>query len=218
MGKAIIKENFGLGYYKIELVIARDQVDAELLGLNNKLTELNSKYPTGDEEKDNEFKIAIASVQRRIAYLEEKLPENLFMNAFCVDYSDSLAIDPEVGTIEAARTYVQILNNEVEGEYESTYGIWIRPGFSDNAAYNAERDGIVNPPINQNPWQLFYNEAMTPGTQKWKPRYRYGLITRIDGDYCDVLLEDLVHLTDDKTEIDIDQEIDLSAANGFMSQ
>ena len=51
---------------------------------------------------------------------------------------------------------------------------------------------------------------MLPGAQKWKPRYRRGVITAIDGDTCDLTLTDLVYLTEEKAAIDIDQTLELT--------
>lgn len=209
MGKAIIKENRGGGSYLIELVIARDRVDAEILGLDNKLTELNAKYPSGDEEKDKELKIAITACQKRLAYLNEHVPENVQMSANCVDFVDDLAVDSVVGTIEIARSQTQVWKIGEDKPYQYTSGIWIRPGYSDQAVYNAVRDGILNPPINQNPWQLYWNWAMMPPSQKWKPRYRRAIINNLSGDYADITLTDLVYLTEDLAEIDIDQTLSL---------
>jgi hypothetical protein len=62
------------------------------------------------------------------------------------------------------------------------------PGY-DNAAFVIGTDCKEGGTKDMKPSGAFYNLAMFPGTQKWKPTHRYGQITAIDGDTCSVTLE-----------------------------
>ncbi|MFK5952471.1 MAG: hypothetical protein QM498_05375, partial [Desulfobacterium sp.] len=124
-------------------------------------------------------KIAILSMQKlsiekRKQYLENKMPADKTVSAWCADLTEDLS--GEIGTVE------------IPGE--STY-IQIQPGYENNAAYDLDRDGQLLPAVVSTPAQTFYNLAMLPGWQKWKPLFRYGTITAIDGDTADITLENI---------------------------
>lgn len=211
MGKGIIKANNGGGSYTVEIVFDRARIDAELAKLAENRQKLEDKLYTGTPAQDDLLRLQIAAIDKRVAYINEHAPENVTWPATCVDYTDDLEIDSVVGTIEIARRYNQVWKGtDEETPYLYTAGYWIRPGFTDKAAYNATRDGILNPTVNQSPASVYWNLAMMPGAMKWKPRYRRGVITSIDGNYCDLTLTDLVYLTEEKAEIDIDQTLELT--------
>jgi hypothetical protein len=65
----------------------------------------------------------------------------------------------------------------------------IQPGYDGNAVYDSARDGQLTPTLAMTPAAAFYNLAMLPGWQKWKPTYRYGTITAVDGDLANVTLD-----------------------------
>lgn len=91
---------------------------------------------------------------------------------WCADLTEDLSGD--VGIIE------------IPGEQQS----WnILPGYFNEAPYNAQRDGHILPAVVGTPAGVFWNLAMLPGWQKWKPTFRYGVITAKNGDECDVALE-----------------------------
>lgn len=94
--------------------------------------------------------------------------------AWCADLTEDLAADTEVGTIE------------INGEADT---IIIHPGYDGAAVYDQDRDGQLQPPELSTAAQAFYNYAMLPGWQKWKPTYRVGTITALDGDTCTVALD-----------------------------
>lgn len=210
MGKGIIKQNKGNGLYDVELVLARDRVDLEIKILGEKKNEILKKLYVGPwtpqrQKNDDLILLQVAAIDKRIVFLNEKLPANRTVELYCADYTEDISVDAEVGTIELARREFQILKpGEGEG-YSASYGIMVKPGFSQKSAYVAKDDGILSPPVNQTPAQLFYNWAISPGSMKWKPRYRSAIIDSISGDSADITLTDLVYLTADKTEIDIDQ-------------
>ena len=117
-------------------------------------------------------KTALAS---RIAYLERATPADPSVAAWCADLTEDLT--GSVGTIE------------VPGERGA---VIIQPGHNGNAIYAAARDGQLQPSIAGDPSAVFYNLAMLPGWQKWKPTYRVGVITALDtdADTCSVTLDE----------------------------
>ncbi len=95
--------------------------------------------------------------------LLQAIPPDANATAWCADLTTDLSGD--VGTIEPKGE---------PGEYI------IRPGYDGRAAYNAARDGQIQPAASNTPEGTFLNKALLPGWQKWMPRYRLGTITAID--------------------------------------
>ncbi|NLC72129.1 MAG: hypothetical protein GX751_12325, partial [Desulfuromonadaceae bacterium] len=105
----------------------------------------------------------IAAAERRLASIGG-VPENQTVEAWCADHTEELS--GEVGTIEAGR---------VPGEEAI-----ILPGHDGTAAYDAARDGQLQPVKASGPAAAYFNYAMLPGFAKWRPRYRLGTIREID--------------------------------------
>lgn len=103
-----------------------------------------------------------------------RIPEDKDLIAWCADYSDQLA--GEVGLVD--------LNDE------GSKGVIIRPGYEDDAAYLAKRDGVLMPREAQTGIQVYFNAAILPGVQKWFPRYRVGIISNVVNDTCTVMLNE----------------------------
>ena len=114
------------------------------------------------------------SFEKKKQYLENSMPADETISAWCADFTEDLS--GIVGTVE------------VPGE--SQY-IQIQPGYNSNATYNQTRDGQLLPTVVATPAQTFYNLAMMPGWQKWKPTFRYGTITSISGNLADVSVVDI---------------------------
>lgn len=89
----------------------------------------------------------------------------------------------DLTTNRAAGSYVATM--EIKGEPDL---VVIAPGAR---AWNAA-DGQMLGREMMSPWQVFWNAAVLPGWQKWKPTYRWGTITTIDYDAntCSVALAD----------------------------
>jgi hypothetical protein len=99
-------------------------------------------------------------------------------NAWCVDYSEELPVGTEVATIE------------IPGERD--IGVRIRPGYENRYTYTASRDGKLQPSWSSSPEATFFNWAVHPGANKWKPNYRLGEIMFIDPvtEKCTVQLDE----------------------------
>ncbi|HCA36836.1 MAG TPA: hypothetical protein DEP13_09395 [Gammaproteobacteria bacterium] len=106
--------------------------------------------------------------------LLEAVPESKTVDAWCADFTEELSGD--VGLAD--------LNDE------GGRGVIIQPGFSGDAGYDAPRDGSLFPDIAQSAPQLYFNLAILPGVQKWRPGYRLGTISDLNGDACTVTLDD----------------------------
>lgn len=115
------------------------------------------------------------SLLKRRAQLQDA-PTEETLEAWCADYTETLS-----GLVGLAD-----INDE------GGRGLVIRPGFADDAVYDPARDGSLFPNIAQSASQIYFNAAIMPGVQKWRPKYRVGEITFIDGDECSVSLDDAI--------------------------
>ncbi len=228
MGKGTIISGGTDGQYQLQINYDRVAYDAELSKLTEQITEWAIKISDKESEitnlynertylVDNQFsaetiakktneitsaeqekaklEIYKLSFEKRKEYLEDNMPNDETMSAWCADLTEDLT--GEVGTVE------------IPGE--STH-IQIQPGYESNAVYNQSRDGQLLPTVVSTPAQTFYNLAMLPGWQKWKPLFRYGTITAIDGDIADVTLENIkssqqaleINQTSNLSDVDIE--------------
>ena len=192
---ADIEENIteaqeNLAFWQNELSNATDETLVEKC--NEEITEIEAtieslrqqlRVAIGEksaiESRQNLTKLKKLSLEKRKEYLQntDHVPEDFTTTAWCADYTTDL--EGEVGVIEIGR--------------EKENGLNIQPGYDENAVFAADRDGQLVPLMAQTPEATFYNLAMLPGTQKWKPTYFYGEILEIDqdDDTCDVRLDNL---------------------------
>lgn len=191
MGKGTIISGGENGQYQVQVNYDTRQYTKLISMLNSSKSDFETQIADEtDTEKLNILKIQLLSVQKRIDYLENNFPDDETISAWCADLTTDLT--GEVGTIE------------VPGEVGT---VQIQPGYDSNAVYNAARDGQRVPTVAQNPAQAFYNLAMLPGWQKWKPTYRYGTITDISGEAASVTLEDI---RSSQQSLEINQETELT--------
>lgn len=116
-------------------------------------------------------KMLIASDETLIARVNA-LPALRKMQAWCADQTEELS-----GVVATA---------EVPGEIGQ---VIIKPGFEGSNSWSAGADGAMQPALAGTPAGAFYNLAMLPGWQKWRPTFRTATITAIDGDECDISLD-----------------------------
>jgi len=200
MGVGTIKNNIGDGKYSVELnydtslldnQIANDTAIVATISADiDNLDPLSSTY-------DADLKTLTARKTRYedlIKKLEALIPDDPIVDAWCADLSDELS--GEVSTIEipGEKTFVNVAPGYVDGVY---YG----------APVDVAKYGQLTPVMAMSPSATFYNLAMLPGWQKWKPTYRYGQITAIDGDLCDVSLEGI---ESSQQNLDVNQSNTLS--------
>jgi len=109
----------------------------------------------------------------------ESVPADPVQTAWCADYTEDLA--GEVATVEVPA-------EGVVGQFLTWRRMQIRPGHNGGAAYSAARDGQMFHREGQAGYQAYFNAAILPGVQKWRPQYRVGVITSIDraADTCNL--------------------------------
>jgi len=90
---------------------------------------------------------------------------------WCADLTENLAAGEEVGTIE------------IDGEDSE---ILIYPG----GEWDNLPGSLLQPVLASTPAGAFYNQAILPGWQRFKPTYRTGTITAISGDLCTVSIDE----------------------------
>ena len=98
------------------------------------------------------------------------------VNAWCCDAVTDLPMGQAVATIE------------IPGERD--HGVLIRPAFKNDHGWT-EKDGLLQPAWAISPQSNYFNWALHPGVEKWKPRYRLGKIIDLkpEQDQCTVELE-----------------------------
>lgn len=111
------------------------------------------------------------TLQSRIQRIDA-LPPLRQIEAWCADYTEDLSGD--------------VATAEVPGEIGQ---VIIKPGFHDASAWSPSVDGAIQPALSGTPASVFYNLAMLPGWQKWRPTFRVGTISNVDNDLCDVTLD-----------------------------
>lgn len=118
----------------------------------------------------NALKFDRAQVFKRIAYWNNFIPTDR-RPAWCVDFTEDAAIGSTVATVE------------IPGESGL---ILIAPG----APTPTSADGHLVAREVMSPEQAFWNAAVLPGWQKFKPTYRWGTITAIntEADTCSLTL------------------------------
>ena len=99
----------------------------------------------------------------------EAIGDNPIRGAWCADYTEDLS--GEVATVEVpAEADSSVLRPQ------------IRPGYAGRANYLPARDGQMFHREGQQGYQAYFNAAILPGVQRWRPQYRIGTITSIDHD------------------------------------
>jgi hypothetical protein len=176
LGKGQIINHLGDGQYAVKLLLDRARVTTRISEIEAMITSLTAKIAAMDDGPEKTRATLVkTSYEKQKQFLEENTPEDPTVNAWCADLTEDLT--GEVGTVE------------VPGERGT---VNIQPGYEGNAAYSEARDGQLQPVIAANPWAAFWNRAALPGWQKWKPTFRYGTITSLTGDLCNVTLDDAV--------------------------
>ena len=135
----------------------------------------------------NQLKVERLALQSRIARADA-LPALRQVEAWCADLTEDLAGD--VGTAEVPGEAKQVL---------------VHPGHDGAAAYDQARDGALQPALSGTPAGVFYNLAMLPGWQKWRPTYRIATITDLSmsADTCAI---DIVPATSSQQGLNVNAE------------
>lgn len=173
MGRGNIISGGTGGLYTVELEFNNQSILFYIQQVQVAIDRLNALIPTL-EEGSRARNIAVLqklSFEKRIQLLNARLPSNETVTAWCADLTEDLS--------------GQVATLEIPGEKGI---VQIAPGFFDNAAWTPQ-DGLLKSTMAQNPPQAYYNLALLPAWQKWRPTYRHGSITRLDGDICDLTVD-----------------------------
>lgn len=131
-----------------------------------------------EEIKRDTFKGQVEDLQKWLEDAQAILAREVTKTVWVSDYTQTLAGGQVVGTIEIPQ--------------EGTENTIIYPDRIEGAGWELERDGFMQYRDAQSPEQVFYNAAVLPGWQKFKPKYRIGVINALnkDDDTADVTLVD----------------------------
>lgn len=195
------------------LQTAADAADAVVATLKFPLTkEMQSAWKTAQADlltAQKGYQLVLSEkqyLQLRKVNREERLTTfqgittEVTLDAWCADYTDNMAAGT-VGTIEVGRT--------------AQAAPIIYPGNgAAEAAYSATRDGEIVPTLGTTAASALHSYALIPGADKWKPRYRTGVIATIDGDNCTVTLDALVETP---KNLSVNQTATVAATIQYMS-
>ena len=159
--------------YEQERTALLDQITEQLKALSQASMDL-----TMAQSVLNGYRSDLASLNQRLATLEQGVPP-ASEEAWCADYTKTIAVNAEVGSVER--------NDE-----GTNAPLVMLPGQSplrDNGPL--PNDGVLQPREWMTAEQVFFNAAVLPGVQRWRPQYRFGTITDIDpnADTCGVSLD-----------------------------
>lgn len=183
MGRAEIISEEGAGLYtiqaKVETLAAANEHDRIVAGLSDVAARLATETDPAAIAFLNARKIALEKRQQTIAAIKDNPPAE---PAWCADYSEGLT--GEVGTLEIGA--------------ERRLGFNLQPGYEGGSVYDADRDGSLVPTLSLPTITAIYNYMLMPGVQKWRPTYRYGVISDIDYglNTCTVTLDAALSIID----------------------
>ena len=211
MGQAQIKSHLGGGLYSVAYKFDTQRRDALIAQLDRAIATLDARKAVVGEDLikvDAEYNalakanplpswdVLYAKRQERNGVIREYRtldaqlvslrikrmyarisPEDETLQAWCADLTENLS--GNVGTIEV---------NGLPG-YDGV--VKLRPGHGGTAAYDYTRDGIVQKTETADSAAAYWNLAMAPGWQRWRPTFRIAAISNIDTatDTCTVTLE-----------------------------
>ncbi|MGP9764542.1 hypothetical protein ACT3UM_02290 [Halomonas sp. AOP13-D3-9] len=168
VNRAAAEQDAAINQYQQEMA-EQGQSSINLDAFSRDLLEAASQRDALQAEQRT-HELRIAADEALVARINA-LPPLRQMQAWCADYSEDLS--GEVATAE------------VPGEIGN---VIIKPGFEGNA-WSATEDGVVQPTLASTPAATFYNLAMLPGWQKWRPTFRIATITSLQDDTCSITLD-----------------------------
>lgn len=218
MGKALIIENLKYGLYNITRTYKTDYVDLikkigeRLVKIEARLLELAGKVVVGQAtiaSLQSQLSVAggahpidKAKVTKLTGDIEKALNDVAALNRNIVsEGSKKLGMQEQLVTVKADQAeaakiktvwctaYYDLLSGNVDTiEIDNQAAIMlIAP------AGVASAPGILKRTDMGTPAEAFYNCAMLPGVQKWKPRYKFAMVTSVDKvlNTCSVAFEEM---------------------------
>lgn len=215
MGKAQILSGGTDGLYNIKLLKEETKALALKTSLETKLATLNADVPVKRAEFQAAvaaFEAKKVELTNTIAAYNAKTVEisavQTAQSAMIAAYTNSIVKQKAYNRIVAEITSIQKQLNMIDNVLvvENRSGVWCADLTEDltgevgTIEINGEDNEILVMPSGQaglgaiqeagagTPAGVFYDWAVRPGWQKFKPTYRVGTITTIDGDTCSVSL------------------------------
>jgi len=119
--------------------------------------------------------------------------DNLEIDCWCVHYEEGFTVGQEVSTLEIPGWYVEDGINKVSTLYSGKSNqrnvVWTERSIN-IAPYGSGSYGKLALSDNMSPASIFYNCAMEPGHLKWKPAFRYGILSTVDSIGSTIVLND----------------------------
>ena len=174
MGKGTIIAHLGAGQYTVTVNRERARVTAAIAALTARIAKLDTRLAGMAAGKEKSWvSLQKAALETRLSLLQDHTNDPT-VTAWCADLTTDLS--GVVGTLE------------IPGERGT---VQVRPGYMGAATYSATRDGQLQEAIASTPAGVFYNWALLPGWQKWKPTVRWGVLSDLDIDHhtCTVTLD-----------------------------
>lgn len=147
-----------------------------------------------------QYRLRKVAVEKRKGELEGVVPTDEVVEAWCADYS--LALAGEVGTIEPVRADATLPIIYPDGD-----------GLG-HAAWTPARDGEGQAVLAGTPASNLLNYMLLPGMDKWRPRYRKGRITALDGNLATVALDTVLS---GHQRLLVNQSAELTAPIDYMN-
>lgn len=165
MGKAEIISEAGAGLYTVTVLHDTATADMMLARMAMVISFLDGTLAkTTDPKEIATLKLRKAGIEKRIAAITEARNADFQTEAWCADFTNNLS--GIVGTIEPGA--------------EHKNGINIRPGYVDKSVFDKVRDGQATPFLTLPVADAMRNFAIMPAIQKWRPTYRYGVVSNVD--------------------------------------
>lgn len=191
MGKATITGGGTDGQYTALVRFRRDTIEAQIAELETRADKYRDKIGSMPEGREkNMLKAQLLGVVKRISYLGTAAPEDTPISVWCADLTEDLSGD--VGLVE------------VPGQ---TQFFNIVPGYEGAATYDINTHGFLMPTVGLTSAQAYANLGLLPAWQKWRPTFRYAIITALDAGICSV---DLEAATSTQQGLDVNQGTSLS--------
>jgi len=176
-----------------DLEIAKDKVNTKRLEINDERAYITTLDP----------QLSKAERDRLIIESNERLKalETEFLNLV----GEAMTLTAEFDSLETKKELVAKVIAEINNESQKIVAALNSPA----GIYTPVIDDYtkqLQPTQSSGPYAVFYNQSLLPGFQKWLPTFRTGTIKSINGDFCDVTLDDAVS---SQQKLNINQQADL---------
>ena len=157
--RAIVAAELALGVARANAA----EIERQLADLQRKLEAAENKTPPAEAGYLASLRAQVEAAELALETIEASIP----------------GLETAVSDAEAAR-------DQAEAALAAARAAYCAP---DHDPEPRMADGQLQPAASSNPWATFWNQALLPAWQKWKPMYRLGEILSLSGDTCTVRLD-----------------------------